>query len=117
MMYSMCHNSGVASRTSSGKSTMKCLISKMTFLIKNTPFVFLIQQSMSLVVRRLSFCKCNGHTTPRKKPHGKEKTVSVPSTPPSSRRLLNLGTRFFWVGASCHRSEENTSELQSRLQL
>ena len=42
-----------------------------------------------------------GHTTLRKKLHGKEKTASVPSTPPSSRRLLNLGTRFFWVVASC----------------
>src|SRR3954470_23497031 len=42
MMYSMCHNSGVASRTPSAKSTMKRLISKMTFLIENTPFVFLI---------------------------------------------------------------------------
>src|SRR3954469_18493702 len=55
MMYSMCHNSGVASRTPSAKSTMKRLISKMTFLIENTPFVFLIPQSVSLVVRRLSF--------------------------------------------------------------
>src|ERR1041385_7329089 len=55
MMYSTCHNSGVASRTPSAKSTMKRLISKMTFLIENTPFVFLIQQSLSLVVRRLSF--------------------------------------------------------------
>src|SRR3954469_13195934 len=54
-MYSMCHNSGVASRTPSAKSTMKRLISKMTFLIESTPFVFLIQQSVSLVVRRLSF--------------------------------------------------------------
>src|SRR3954447_25097766 len=55
MMYYMCHNSGVASRTPSAKSTMKRLISKMTFLIKNTPFVFLIPQSISLIVRRLSF--------------------------------------------------------------
>src|SRR3954464_521368 len=54
-MYSMCHNSGVASRTPSAKSTMKRLISKMTFLIENTLFVFLIPQSVSLVVRRLSF--------------------------------------------------------------
>src|SRR3954465_12469591 len=55
MMYSICPNSGVASRTPSAKSTMKRLISKMTFLIENTPFVFLIPQSVSLVVRRLSF--------------------------------------------------------------
>src|ERR1041385_3377116 len=75
MMYSMCHNSGVASRTPSAKSTMKCLISKMTLLIESTLFVFLIQQSVSLVVRRSIFSKCNGHTTPRKKPRGKEKTV------------------------------------------
>src|SRR3954467_11021077 len=95
MMYSMCHNSGVASRTLSTKSTMKRLISKMTFLIKSTLFVFLIPQSVSLVVRRSGFSKCNGHTTPRKKQHGKEKIASVPSTQPSSRRLLNLGTRFF----------------------
>src|SRR3954465_4737541 len=94
-MYSMCHNSGVASKTPSAKSTMKRLIFKMTFLIESTLFVFLIQQSVSLVVRRSSSSKCNGHITPRKKQHGKEKTASVPSTPPSSRRLLNLGTRFF----------------------
>src|SRR4051812_23652720 len=81
MMYSMCHNSGVASRTPSAKLTMKRLISNMTFLIENTPFVFLISQSVSLAARRLSFSKFNGHTTLRKKPRGKEKTVSVPSTP------------------------------------
>src|SRR4051812_42239090 len=101
MMYSMCHNSGVASRTPSAKSTMKRLIYKMTFLIENTPFVFLIPPSVSLADRILSFSKFSGHTTLRKKPRGKEKTVLVPSTPPSSRRLLNLGTRFFRVGASC----------------
>src|SRR3954470_8037665 len=95
MMYSMCHNSGVASRTTSTKSTMKNLISRMTFLIESTLFVFLIQQSVSHVVRRSSSSKCSGHITPRKKQHGKEKIASVPSTPPSSRRLLNLGTRFF----------------------
>src|SRR3954470_19698319 len=95
MMYSMCHNSGVSSRTPSAKSTMKCLIYKMTFLIENTPFVFLIPQSVSLTDRRLSFSKFNGHTSLRKKLRGKEKTISVPSIPPSSRRLLNLGTRFF----------------------
>src|SRR3954462_15811908 len=39
------HNSGIASRTPSAKSTMKCLISKMTFLIESTLFVFLIPQS------------------------------------------------------------------------
>src|SRR4051812_3705352 len=39
----------------SAKSTMKRLISKKNFLIENTPFVFLIQQSVSLVVRRLGF--------------------------------------------------------------
>src|ERR1041385_9013196 len=101
MMYSMCHNSGVASRTPSAKSTTKRLISKMTFLIESTLFVFLIQQSVSLAVRRSGSLKFNGHITPRKKQPGKEKTASVPSTPPSSRRLLNLGMRFFWVGASC----------------
>src|ERR1041384_6117813 len=46
-MCSMCHNSGVASRTPSAKSTMKRLISKMTFLIENTLFVFLIQQCVT----------------------------------------------------------------------
>src|ERR1043165_8680197 len=71
MMYSMCPNSGVASRTPSAKSTMKRLISKMTFLIEITLFVFLIQQSVLLAVRRSSFSKCNGHTTLRKKLHGK----------------------------------------------
>ena len=101
MMYSMCHNSGVASRTPSAKSTMKRLISKMTFLIESTLFVFLIPQSMSLVVRRWSSSRCNGHITPRKKQPRKEKTASVSSTPPSSLWLLNLGTRFCWVGASC----------------
>src|SRR3954470_3207194 len=95
MMYSMCPNSGVASRTPSAKSTMKHLISKITFLIESTLFVFLIPQSVSRVVRRSSFSKFNGHITPRKKQHGKEKIASMPSTPPSSRRLLNLGTRFF----------------------
>src|SRR4051812_6692180 len=54
-MYSMCHNLGVASRTPSAKSTMKRLISKMTFLIESTLFVFLIQQSVSLDERRSSF--------------------------------------------------------------
>src|SRR4051812_11095785 len=34
MMYSMCHNSGIASRTPSAKSTMKRLIYKMTFLYR-----------------------------------------------------------------------------------
>src|SRR4051812_2326453 len=85
----------------SAKSTMKRLISKTTFLTESTPFVFLIQQSVSLIVRRSSSSKCNGHITPRKKQPGKEKTASVPSTPPSSRRLQNLGTRFCCVGASC----------------
>src|SRR3954462_9519438 len=56
-MYSMCPNSGVASRTPSAKSTMKRLISKMTFLIESTLFVFLIQQSVLLAVRRSSFLK------------------------------------------------------------
>src|SRR4051812_33348063 len=37
-----------SSRTPSAKSTMKRLISKMTFLIKNTMFVFWIPQSVSL---------------------------------------------------------------------
>src|SRR3954467_13114033 len=83
MMYSMCHNSGVASRTPSAKSTMKHLISKMTFHIESTPFVFLIHQSVSVVIRRSSSSKCNGHITPRKKQHRKEKTTSAPSTPPS----------------------------------
>src|SRR3954464_10397722 len=54
-MYSMCHNSGVASKTPSAKSTMKRLISKMTFLIGSTLFVFLIQQSVSLDKRGSSF--------------------------------------------------------------
>src|SRR3954466_5527032 len=93
-MYSMCHNSDVASRTPSAKSTMKRLISKMTFLLESTLFIFLIQQSVSLIVRRSSSSKCNGRITQKKKQHGKEKTASVPSTPPSSRRLLNLGMRF-----------------------
>src|SRR3954471_10982395 len=83
MMYSMCHNSGVASRNPSAKSTMKRLIFKMTFLIENTLFVCLIQQSVSLDKIRSSFSKCNGHTTPRKKLRGKEKTASVTSVPPS----------------------------------
>src|SRR3954468_17496442 len=95
MTYSMCHNSGIASRTLSAKSTMKRLISKMTFLIKSTLFVFLIPQSVSLVVRRSSSLKCNGHTTPRKKQPGKEKTASVPSTPPSSRRLQKSRDEIF----------------------
>src|SRR3954463_15247099 len=71
MMYSMFHNSGVASRTPSAKSTMKRLISKITFLIESTPFVFLIPQSVSLANRRLSFPMFNGHTTVRKKLRGK----------------------------------------------
>src|SRR3954463_3155891 len=70
-MYSMCPNSGVASRTPSAKSIMKRLISKMTFLIENTPFVFLIPQSVSLAERRSSFSRFNGHTTQRKKLRGK----------------------------------------------
>src|SRR3954470_18472565 len=94
-MYSMCHNLGVASRTPSAKLNMKRLFTKMTFLIENTLFVFLIPQSVSLAERRSGFSKFSGRTTQRKKLRGKEKTVSVSSMPPSSRRLLNLGTRFF----------------------
>src|ERR1043165_6653858 len=82
-MYSICHNSGVASRTPSAKSTTKRLISKMTFLIGNTLFVFLIPHSVSLAERRSSSSKFSGRTTPRKKPRVKEKTVSEPSIPPS----------------------------------
>src|ERR1041385_7084349 len=85
MMYSMCHNSGAASRTPSAKSTMKRLISKMIFLIESTLFVFLIQQSVSLVVRRSSSSKCNGHITPKKKQPGKEKIASVPRDRKSTR--------------------------------
>src|SRR4051812_24828296 len=59
------------------------------------PIRILDSASVSLADKRLSFSKFNGHTTLRKKPRGKEKTVSVLSTPHSSRRLLNLGTRFF----------------------
>src|ERR1041384_6958874 len=73
-MYSMCHNSGIASRTPSAKSTTKRLIYKMTFLIESTLFVFLIPQSVSLAVRSSSSLKFNGHITLRKKPRGKEKT-------------------------------------------
>src|SRR3954466_5547077 len=85
IMYSMCHNSGVTSRTPSAKSNMKRLISKMTFLIESSLFVFLIQQSVSPVDRRSSSSKFNGLITPRKKQPRKEKTASVPSAPPSSR--------------------------------
>src|SRR3954468_6262097 len=84
MMYSMCPNSGVASRTPSAKSTMKRLISKMTFLIESTLFVLLIPQSVSLVVRRSSSSRYNGHITPRMKPHGKSRPppCQVPLLPP-----------------------------------
>src|SRR4051812_36375851 len=73
MMYSMCHNSGVASRTPSAKSTMKPMISKMTFHMESTLFVYLIPQIVLLVVIRSSSSKCNGHITPRKEQPGKEK--------------------------------------------
>src|SRR4051812_21110693 len=85
MMYSMCHNLGVASRTPSLKSTMKRLISKMTFLIESTLFVFFIPQSVSLVIRRSSSQKCNGHITPRKMHRGKRRSAlcRVPLLPPN----------------------------------
>src|SRR3954471_24610798 len=95
MMYSTCHNSGVASRTPSAKSTMKRLISKMTFHIESTLFVFLMKPSVALDVSRSDSSKCSGHIIQRKKPPGNKRIVYEPSTPHSSRRLLNLGTRFF----------------------
>src|SRR3954463_1047911 len=95
-------NSGVASRILSVEWTTKRLISKIISPIENTPFVFLIKPSVPLDARISSFSKFNGHTIPSKKLHGKGRIVFDSSTPPSFRRILNLGTRFFPVGVSCH---------------
>ena len=95
-------NSGVASRILSVEWTTKRLIFKITSRIESTPFVSSIKPSVPLDVIISSFSRFNGHTIPRKRPLGKRRIVFDSSTPPSSRRILNLGTRFFWVGVSCH---------------
>ena len=88
-------SSGVASRILSVEWTMKRLIYKITSHIGNIPFVSLIKPSIPLDVIISSFSRFNGHTIPKRKPHGKGRIVLDSSTPPSSRRILNLGTRFF----------------------
>lgn len=88
-------NSGVASRILSMEWTTKRLIYKITSHTGNIPFVSLIKSSVPLDAIISSFSRFNGHTIPRKKPLGKGRIVFDSSTPPSSRRILNLGTRFF----------------------
>ena len=78
------------------------LISKITSHIESTLFAFLIKQSVSLDVITSSFSRFSGLIIPREKLLGSEKIVFDWSTPLSFRRPLNLGTRFFQVGASCH---------------
>src|SRR4051812_29294068 len=102
MMSSTFLNSGVASRILSMEWTMKRLISKITSPIENTPFVSLIKPSVPLDARISCFSKFNGHTISSKKLLGKGRIVFDLSTPPSFRRILNLGTRLFRVGVSCH---------------
>ena len=88
-------NSGVASRILSVEWTTKRLIYKITSHIGNIPFVSLIKPSVPLDAITSSFSRFNGHTIPKSKPLGKGRIVFDLSTPPSSRRILNLGTRFF----------------------
>src|SRR3954469_7020214 len=102
MMFSTSLNSGVASRIPSAEWTTKRLISKITSHIESTLFAFLIKQSVSLDVRTSSFSKFSGLIILREKLPGSMKIVFEWNTPPSFRRPLNLGTRFFRVGASCH---------------
>ena len=59
------------------------------------PVRILDPDELPLDVRISSFSRFNGHTIPTKKPHGKGRIVFDLSTPPSSRRILNLETRFF----------------------
>ena len=102
MMSSTFLNSGVASRILSTEWTTKRLISRTISHIENTPFVFLIKPSAPLDATISSFSRFNGHIIPRVKLLGKGRIVFDLSTPPSSWRNPNLGTRFFWVGVSCH---------------
>ena len=95
-------NSGVASRILSAEWATKCLISKITSHTESTRFAFLIKQSILPDVRTSSFSRFSGLIIPREKLLGSEKIVFDWSTPLSFRRPLNLGTRFFQVGASCH---------------
>ena len=95
-------NSGVASRIPSTEWTTKRLISKITSHTESIQFASLIKQSVSLDVITSSFSRFSGLIIPREKLLGSEKIVFDWSTPLSFRRPLNLGTRFFQVGASCH---------------
>ena len=88
-------NSGVASRILSVEWTTKCLISKITSRIESTPFVSSIKPSVPLNAIISSFSRFNGRTILRRKQLGKGRIVFDLSTPPSSRRNLKLGTRFF----------------------
>ena len=102
MMSSTSLNSGVASRIPSAEWTTKRLISKITSHTESTRFAFLIKQSVLPDVRTSSFSKFSGLIIPRERLLGSEKIVCDWSTPLSFRRPLNLETRFFQVGASCH---------------
>src|SRR5215216_4799571 len=66
------------------------------------PIRILDQTSVPLDAITSSFSRFNGHTIRRKKLLGKGRIVFNLSTPLSSRRTLNLGTRFFRVAVSCH---------------
>ena len=95
MMSSTSRNSGVAFRILSVKWTTKRLISKITFHTENTPCVFLIKLSVPLDVETSSFLKFNGQIILKRRQLGKERIVSDSNILRYSRRLLNLGTRFF----------------------
>ena len=95
MMSSTYLNSGVASRILSVEWTTKRLISKIISRIESTPFVSSIKPSVPLDVIISSFSRFNGRTILRMKQLGKGRIVFDSSTPPSSRRNPNLGTRFF----------------------
>ena len=95
MMSSMFLNSGIASRILSVEWTTKRVISKIISRIESTPFVSLIKLSVPLDVIISSFSRFNGRTILRRKQLGNGRIISDLSTPPSFRRNLNLGTRFF----------------------
>ena len=82
--------------------TTKRLISKIISHVGNIPFVSLIKPSVPPDVIISSFSRFNGRTILKMKQLGKGRIVFDLNTPPSSRRNPNLGTRFFWVGVSCH---------------
>ena len=92
-------------------ATTKRLISKIILHIESTPFVSSIRPNVPPDVIISSFSKFNGRTILKKKQPGKGSIVFDSNIPPSSRRNPNLGTRFFWVGVSCHTLASHASEF------